>query len=149
MGGYLTLQAMVISSDIKAGVIWAGVVAPYVDLLYNWPRTGSFEASPSSRGVGWRTEWLAQYGTPAENPGFWDSISADSYLNDLSGPLQLHHGTADEDVPLAFSENLAVHLNTLHQPYEFYYYEGDNHNISNNFTLAMDRTIAFFDLYLK
>ncbi len=28
MGGYITLRAMVTSPDIKAGVIWAGVVAP-------------------------------------------------------------------------------------------------------------------------
>jgi len=29
MGGYITARAMVVSDDIKAGVIWAGVVAPY------------------------------------------------------------------------------------------------------------------------
>lgn len=149
MGGFLTLRAMVISLDVKVGVVWAGVVAPYNDLLYNWRRTGSFTPSPSSRGVGWRTSWIEQYGTPMENPYFWDAVSANTYLSDLSGPLQLHHGTADEDVPLAFSENLAFQLNTLNLPYEFYIYEGDNHNISNYFTLAMDRTIAYFDLYLK
>ena len=149
MGGFLTLRAMVISSDVKVGVVWAGVVAPYYDLLYNWRRTGSFTASPSSRGTGWRTEWTELYGTPAENPYFWDAVSANTYLARLSGPLQLHHGTADEDVPLAFSENLAFQLNTLNQPYEYYIYEGDNHNISNYFTLAMDRTIAYFDSVLK
>ena len=149
MGGFLTLRAMVISRDIKAGVIWAGVVAPYPDLLYNWRRSGSFTPSPSSRGVGWRTEWIEFYGTPEENPAFWDSVSANSYLSDLSGPIQLHHGTEDEDVPLAFSENLAVHLRTLGLPYEFYIYEGDNHNLSKYFTTAMNRTIEFFDRYLK
>ena len=149
MGGFLTLRAMVIRSDIKVGVIWSGVVGNYNDLLYNWPRPSSVTPSPSSRGVGWRDEWIQQYGTPAQNPSYWDSISANAYLNDLSGPLQLHHGTADADVPLAFSQNLAVRLNTLHLPYEFYIYEGDNHNLSNSFSLAMDRTIAFFDRYLK
>jgi dipeptidyl aminopeptidase/acylaminoacyl peptidase len=149
MGGFLTLRAMVISPDIKVGVIWAGVVGDYNDLLYNWPHTGSSASSPSSHGAGWRDEWIAQYGPPTQNPAFWDSVSANSYLNDLSGPLQLHHGTADTEVPLAFSQTLAIHLNTLHLPYEFYIYEGDNHNISINFKLAMDRTIAFFDKYLK
>ena len=149
MGGYLTLRTMVISPDIQVGVVWAGVVGDYNDLLYNWRRSGSFTPSPSSRGVGWRTEWVNQFGTPVDNPAFWDAVSANTYLNDLSGPLQLHHGSADEDVPLAFSENLAIRLNTLHLPYEFYIYEGDNHNISANFALAMDRTIAYFDLYLK
>jgi dipeptidyl aminopeptidase/acylaminoacyl peptidase len=149
MGGYLTLRAMVISSDIKAGVIWAGVVAPYTDLLYNWRRSGSFVASPSSRGVGWRTEWVEEFGSPEENPAFWDSVSANSYLDALSGAIQLHHGTADEDVPLKFSEDLAIHLNTLGMSYEFFIYEEDDHNISKYFTTAMDRTVAFFDLYLK
>jgi hypothetical protein len=32
---------------------------------------------------------------------------------------------------------------------EFYTYEGDNHNISNYFSLAMQRTIEFFDRTLK
>ncbi len=39
MGGYLTLRAMVISPDIKAGVIWAGVVGSYSDLLNRWRRS--------------------------------------------------------------------------------------------------------------
>jgi dipeptidyl aminopeptidase/acylaminoacyl peptidase len=32
---------------------------------------------------------------------------------------------------------------------EFYTYEGDNHNISNSFDVAMQRTVEFFDRYLK
>lgn len=149
MGGYLVLRAMVITKDINAGVIWAGVVAPYEDLLYNWRRSGSFTPSPSSRGRGWRTEWIDLYGTPEINPQFWDSISANSFLADLSGPLQLHHGTEDEDVPLAFSENLAIQLRSINQPYEFFIYDGDNHNLSRYFTTAMNRTIAFYDTHLK
>jgi len=149
MGGYLTLRAMVISQDIKAGVIWAGVVGSYTDLLYNWRRTGSFTPSPSSRGVGWRTQWIGLYGTPEENPDFWDSVSANTYLSDLSGPLQLHHGTADHDVPLAFSIRLAEQARAVGKIADLYEYEGDNHNISGNFSTAMERTITFFDTYLK
>ena len=149
MGGYLTLRAMVISQDIKVGVIWAGVVASYPDLVYNWRRTGSFTPSPSSRGAGWRTLWIEQYGTPEENPAFWDSVSATSYLADLSGPLELHHGTADEDVPIEFSIRLAELARQQGKIANLYTYEGDNHNISKYFTTAMNRTIEFFDIYLK
>ena len=149
LGGYLTLRAMVISPDVKAGVIWAGVVASYPDLLYNWPRRGTFTPSPSSRGRGWREPWLSLFGTPDQNPGFWDAVSATSYLRDLSGPLQLHHGTADEDVPLTFSVRLAEIAREAGQVADLYVYEGDNHNLSNYFTLAMNRSIEFFDFYLK
>jgi dipeptidyl aminopeptidase/acylaminoacyl peptidase len=149
MGGYLTLRAMVISSDIKAGVIWAGVVASYPDLLYNWRRTGAFTPSPSSTGRGWRGAWIEQYGTPEENPAFWDSVSATSYLTDLSGPVELHHGTADDDVPVEFSIRLAELGRQNGQIVNLYTYDGDNHNISKYFTQAMNQTIAFFDIYLK
>lgn len=149
MGGYLTLRAMVAFQDVKVGVIWAGVVASYPEMLYNWRRTGSFTPSPSSRGVGWRTGWINEYGTPEDNPAFWASVSANSYLADLSGPIQLHHGTNDEDVPVDFSIRLAEQVREAGGAVELYTYEGDNHNISNYFSTAMNRTIEFFDRYLK
>jgi dipeptidyl aminopeptidase/acylaminoacyl peptidase len=150
MGGYLTLRAMVISPDIKAGVIWAGVVAPYEDLLTRWRRRTGPTSTPAATGArSWRSSWFSRYGSPEENPDFWNGISANSYLDQLSGPLQLHHGTADTSVPLEFSEILAGQLQEADQPYEFYIYEGDNHNLSVNFSTAMFRTILFFDRYLK
>ena len=38
MGGHITLRSMVTTKDIKAGVIWAGVVASYPDLMSRWRR---------------------------------------------------------------------------------------------------------------
>ncbi len=149
MGGYLTLRAMVISNQVKVGVIWAGVVASYPEMIYNWRRTVPFSASPSSRGAGWRALWLGEYGTPEQNPVFWNSISATSFLADLSGPLQLDHGSADEDVPYEFSIRLAERTREAGKIADLYIYEGDNHNISKYFTTAMDRTITFYDRYLK
>jgi len=149
MGGYITLRSMVTTSDVKVGVIWAGVVGSYSDLLYNWRRgTG---ASPNSmpRPGSWRITFVDTYGSPEENPEFWDSISANAYLADLSGPIQLHHGTADTDVPLQFSETLFFQMLEAEQYVELYKYEGDNHNISNSFSTAMQRTIEFFDRFLK
>ena len=145
--GYITLRAMVISKDIKAGVIWAGVVASYPDLLYKWHRGSG--VSPDSATGSWRTTFVDQYGSPENNPTFWNSISANSYLSDISGPLQLHHGTADEDVPLAFSESLFTQMLAVGKYVELYKYDGDNHNIANNFNTAMQRTIEFFDRYVK
>jgi len=149
MGGFLTLRAMVISKAIKVGVIWAGVVASYPEMLYNWRRSSLITPSPSALGVGWRTGWIGLYGTPEQNPDFWASISANSYLADLSGPLQLHHGTSDEEVPLDFSVRLAEQVRAAGKTADLYTYEGDNHNLSGSFTTAMNRTIAFFDQYLK
>src|SRR5919106_5117571 len=98
MGGYITLRSMVVTQDIKAGVIWAGVVASYPDLLTRWRRGPNASATPTPSPRSWRFSLVQQFGLPEENPEFWNSISANSYLNDISGPIQLHHGTLDKDV---------------------------------------------------
>ena len=149
MGGYITLRSMVITDDIKVGVIWAGVVASYPDMLTRWRRGTPSAITPTPSSRSWRFSLVQSYGSPEENPGFWSSISANSYLSDLSGPIQLHHGTADADVPLEFSELLFYQMIEADQYVELYKYEGDNHNISNYFSQAMQRTIEFFDRYLK
>lgn len=153
MGGYITLRSMVIDPDIKAGVIWAGVVASYADLFARWrrPTSGGAQVVPPSTSLrrGWRTELVEQYGTPEENPEFWDSISANSYLGELSSPIQLHHGTADTSVPVLFSELLNDQIIAVDGNSELYLYPGDNHNLSQNFGTAMARTIRFFDEHVK
>jgi dipeptidyl aminopeptidase/acylaminoacyl peptidase len=148
MGGSITLRVMVVTGDVKAGVIWGGSVAPYPELLADWLQRRGSRPTPTAGGRRW-TDALLAYGTWEENPGFWAAIDPVTYLADLSGPLQLHQGTADESVPAAFAEGLYARLQALGKPVELYLYEGDNHNISANFSLAMQRSIAFFDRYLK
>ncbi|OGM11554.1 peptidase [Candidatus Woesebacteria bacterium RBG_16_36_11] len=150
MGGFITLRSMVVSKDIKAGVIWAGVVGSYPDLLNNWRRRNTTPPPgiPSNRRR-WREELTQKFGDPSQNPEFWNSISANSYLQDISGPIQLHHGTADASVPLEFSQKLVSQLTDKGKAVELYIYQGDNHNLANNFNQAMDRSVEFFDKYLK
>jgi len=150
MGGHVTLRAMVTTKDIKAGVIWAGVVATYPDLINNWRRPAS--APPLNipeRVRRWRQDFLDTYGTPEQNPTFWASISPSEYAADLSGPVQLHHATADVEVPIEFSRDLEKRIKAAGGTVEYYEYQGDNHNISGNFNTAMQRSIAFFDKYVK
>ena len=142
MGGYITLRSMVITNTIKAGVIWGGVVGPYPNLFMRPTATPTPEgATPrptSTRAPGfgrrWNSELVRLYGSPEENPAFWESISANAFLDQLSGPIQLHHGTADTSVPLLASETLYQEMMDAQEPVELYTYQGDNHNISNNFS---------------
>jgi dipeptidyl aminopeptidase/acylaminoacyl peptidase len=93
------------------------------------------------------SDWTC-FRTPEETE-FWNAISSNSYLADISGPVQLHHGTADESVPTEFSQILYDQLQSTGKTAELYIYEGDNHNLSNYFSAAMQRTIEFYDRYLK
>jgi uncharacterized protein len=146
MGGYITLRNMVVRKDIKAGVIWGGVVAPYQDLI-NWRPPISSSAPVSRRGF--RQRLIDELGAPDQNQKLWDALSATSYLADISGPLQLHHGAADIDVPPSFSENLQQRLQTEKKLSELFIYPADDHNLSANLQLALNRSVTFFDRYLK
>lgn len=152
MGGTITLRAMVVRDDIKAGVIWAGVVADYPELMDRWQRRFTSAATPGAGTPTPPRRWgdiLFTYGTPDENPVFWASIDPWAYLTELSGPLQLHHGTSDTSVPVEYSEDLYAQLQAEGVASELYIYQGDDHNLIGNFSTAMRRSVEFFDLHVK
>ena len=143
MGGHLTLRAMVVDPSIKAGVIWAGVVAPYDLLQSGWNRGPGADVIPARlrrRGEEVRT----RYGTLEQNPTFWKAVSPNSYLSSLSGPVQLHQGTADVEVPVTFHKALARGLTAAGKAFQSYSYTGDDHNLSRNLGLALERSVTFF-----
>ncbi len=148
MGGHLTLRAMVTVESIKVGVIWAGVVGSYQDMLTNWRRNRPFPTT-SGRLSRIGQELTDTYGTWDENPEFWASISPIDNVADISGPLQLHHGTADGDVPLEFSESLYQAMVAAGKEVEYFTYPDNDHNISQAFSSAMQRTVEFYDRFLK
>lgn len=150
MGGFITLRNLVVNNDIKAGVIWAGVVASYSDLINNWRRsTSTPPTTPPTTSRRWRQTLASEYGSPEENPDFWNSLSANTYLPDIIAPIQLHHGTLDKDVPVEFSEKLFQDLKAAGKTTELYLYPNDDHNISRNLSTALKRSVEFFDKYLK
>ncbi len=154
MGGGITLRTMVVSQGIRAGVIWAGVVATYQEIFDARPTWvgGQPTGTPGPEGTPdaqIRQEGLFAYGMFDENPEFWAAIDPISFLEDLSGPVQLHHATGDQSVPVAWSETLYARLQEAGQTAELYLYQGDDHNISANFGIAAQRSVAFFDRYVK
>ena len=52
-------------------------------------------------------------------------------------------------MPLEYSETLYQQIQEAGKSVELYTYAGDNHNISTNFGLAMQRSLAFMDRYVK
>jgi dipeptidyl aminopeptidase/acylaminoacyl peptidase len=153
MGGNIILRDIVVNTkDVKAAVIWGGVVASYEDLMNNWQHRVSYQ--PSQRELAYRNNYrqqlITQYGTPESNPTFWNALDPTFYLSDINTPIQLHSGENDEEVPPSFSEDLYSKLNDLGRTVEYYSYPGGDHNISSpNFEVAMQRSLEFFSKYLK
>lgn len=152
MGGHITLTDLVVSNDIRVAVIWGGVVGSFNDIIYNWQSRVSYQ--PDSEDLRLRNlerdSLIQKYGTPTENPTFWNSIDPTANLNFVNAPVQIHVGLADNQVPPDFSQNLYNKLKDLGKTVEFYSYPGANHDIGGtSFSLAMQRSINFFDKYLK
>ncbi len=153
MGGNITLRSLVVRpNDIKAAVIWGGVVGTYDDLMNNWQRRVSYQPPPNELALRNRSraDLIEKNGSPSANPKFWNSIDPNYYLSDITSPIQLHVGSEDEEVPSAFSQDLYDRLKKLNKVVEFYSYAGGDHNISDpNFSIAIKRSVDFFDKYLK
>jgi dipeptidyl aminopeptidase/acylaminoacyl peptidase len=92
---------------------------------------------------------VEEYGEPSDTDPFWKSLSANNYLQDISGPVQIHHGTADASVPVEFSQNLEKQLQNAGKEVEYYEYSGDDHDITANFNIAIQRSVEYFDRYVK
>ena len=153
MGGNITLRSLVIDTkDIRAAVIWGGVVGSYWDLANNWQRRVPYRPSARellNRNSG-RQNLTAMYGPPATYSAFWNSIDPTSHIADITVPIQLHTGGSDEEVPTAFSQELFASLQKAGKIVEYYNYPGGDHNIASpNFEPAMQRSIVFFNTYLK
>jgi dipeptidyl aminopeptidase/acylaminoacyl peptidase len=92
----------------------------------------------------------AIYGTPQDRPAAYASISPLTYLNDIAVPISLHHGTADDQVPLVWSIDLDQRLQAAGKSVEFFEYNGAGHTFSGaTWTTFMQRVTAFFDKHVK
>lgn len=152
MGGHITLRSMVVNPEIKAGVIWAGVVASYEDMYKNWRRSSSW--SPSPREIKThrpnRQEFVDRFGEPEDDNSFWRSISPVFFTSGLDRPISFHHGIKDDSVPWEFSKNIYNKLKSEGKETEYFEYPGGDHNLSGvSFSLAMKRSNQFFDRHLK
>jgi dipeptidyl aminopeptidase/acylaminoacyl peptidase len=152
MGGNITLKDLVIRpNDTKVAVIWGGVVGSYNDLINNWQRRVSYQPNQQDLYLrnNNRQNLIDEYGTPEANPDFWNSIDPTYFVSDITAPVQLDVGGVDNEVPNDFSKSLYDKLQSLNKTSEYYVYPGSDHNISQGFSLAMQRSLAFFDKYLK
>ena len=141
-GGEIGLRVVVLSPDIKAASFWAGVVGSYQDMFETYNSDIRF-----LRGAG-QSRLVRENGLPGSNPEFWRTVDPYFHLEDIDAAIQIQHGTADTSVPVVLSRRLREELEKLNIPVEYFEYEGDNHNISNNVGLAFQRSIEFYRAHL-
>ncbi|TXH00853.1 MAG: alpha/beta fold hydrolase, partial [Candidatus Moraniibacteriota bacterium] len=140
MGGGVTLNTLVVQPQlVDAAVLFAPVSAHYERNYERWTKRDS----ETGRKI------IERYGTPEENPAFWNGISAKNYFDRIAVPIQNHHGTNDESVELKWSDELAVWLEETGKVIEYRVYPGEPHEFIDAWPLVMQRTVEFFDKYIK
>ena len=153
-GGHITTVAMIVNPKIKAGVIWAGLTASYDETFVEWRahrrRLGSSSSSTASPYRRQSQVLEEKYGSISQATEFWRGVTPFNYFSRILHPLQLHHGTADNIVPLKYAEYFLGKLLAAGRVAELFTYPGADHNLSGSaFAPAMARSVEFFDQHLK
>lgn len=137
-GGEIALRVITARDSVDATVLFGSMGADAADnfrLMQGW---------------GGGHEIIQRYGTPEEAPEVWAKLSPITYLADVAGPISIHHGELDGEVPPELSARLWQAMQAAGVPGEYYTYPGQCHIFRGEaWTLAMERTLAFFDQNVK
>ena len=136
MGGGVVYNAMVVRPGLfKAAVAYAPVSSDAVDNFNRWLRNDREVASAI----------IARLGTPQADPQAWADASPRTFFDRITGPIMIHHGTADEDCPIVWSEETVAALKGSGKQVTYHVYPGQRHTFTSQWPLSIQRTTAFLD----
>jgi dipeptidyl aminopeptidase/acylaminoacyl peptidase len=137
-GGYMTLMALG-----RTPKVWAAGVDSYG--IINW-LTMAQHSDP----------FLQQYlrallGDPKKDRAIYEAASPLTYLKHARAPLLVLQGDNDIRVPKEEAEQVVTLLKGIGQTVDVHYYPQEGHGFSRreNQIDALERTVAWFDRYLK
>lgn len=151
MGGNVTLHELVITHDIRAAELLAGVVGNESGLAAWWDHRYAVRSIVGNDLDTYYAyeQMIKDNGTLAANPEYWNAIDPTKFLSFVEAPVQIQVGTADEEVPMNFSASLSASLKSAGKTVEYQTYPGANHNLVPDTSVAMQTTVNFFNKYLK
>jgi dipeptidyl aminopeptidase/acylaminoacyl peptidase len=134
MGGNIVLRVLTVSSDVKAAVLYAplsGEEVKNAKLLTNATSDPTFQMEQ------------------AILPAIGNRISPMYYYSNITSPIQLHHGTADAAIPIAWSEETCDVATAAGVQIECIYYPEERHTFSGRVTDEFyGAMLRFYEAYL-
>lgn len=135
MGGGISTRVLTVTDDVRAAVLYAamsGDERKNFEAIYQW--------SGQARG-------LEELNVPTEA---LNRISPMYFLGDINAAVSIHHGTADELVPLEWSVTTCDQLTILGKNAECIYYENMPHTFyGSGDEEFIQNTVQFFNQNLK
>jgi uncharacterized protein len=149
-GGAITAKAIVVSDQIAAAVIYSPASSNIVeDYLFRVDRSGRRAPSSTTRGTISRvtTEFPV---TPEQAPDLYERLSPLPYLANVTAPVQIHWGTADETVPYKWPGDLLDGLKAAGKEVEYFEYPGQPHSFQGQANrLYLQRIAEFFKQHIQ
>lgn len=135
MGGSIALRVLTVSSDVKAAILIASMGGDEIkntQLLLNISPDPAFQTELDI------------------SPAIVERISPMYYYQDITSAIQLHHGTADQLVPVAWAEETCKAVADAGIEIECIYYPEEDHTfrarVADQFYGAM---LGFYETYLS
>jgi dipeptidyl aminopeptidase/acylaminoacyl peptidase len=142
MGGSVTLNALVARPGlVDAAVVYASTSSLAAD---NWRQF----YRPNAERSGDNARIQRTYGLPAHSPRFWRAASPRPYLDRVTEPVLLHHGTLDDTCPISWSRHTLRALAAAGAQARLVTHEGEGHAMYTRWQRSIEKTTAFFDRHL-
>ena len=133
-GGQIALSALAISGQSFPTTLWAPVTKPFpYSILYF---TDTFE----DEGKALRAEICR-----LEKDYDIAQFSLTNYLDQIKAPLQIHQGTADQSVPVAWSDEFVEKLAELEITNNYFRHSGADHNMVGAWNKVIEQDLEFFE----
>ncbi|MEU9328996.1 prolyl oligopeptidase family serine peptidase [Streptomyces canus] len=141
MGGGVVYNTLVVAPGLfDAAVAYAPVSARPEENIDQFQRP---EGDPLV------AEIESEHGTPETNPRFWREVSPLTYVDRVTDPLLIHHGTADTTCPIRWSHQTVTAFEKAGKDVELRTHRGEGHTFYSQWARSMDTTMAFFDKHLR
>ena len=135
LGGNVALRVLTVSPDVKAAVLYSSLSG---NELRNSQQLYKISLEPH-----FQNELNIL-------PSLLLNISPVYYYGNINAPIQLHHGTADETVPLSWAQETCSLLSAAGKIIDCIYHEGEGHIFSEDIKAEfLESMIDFYKTYLS
>jgi len=136
-GGQIALSALEISQKPIPTVLWAPVAKGFPESVLQYmgdpPAGGDDQGLKVKKAI---DDFLTLYEPK--------NYSIDNYFADIKAPLQIHQGTADEYIKTEWTDSFVLQLKNLGKNVTYYKYPRNDHNLSRDWDLVIQRDLQFF-----
>lgn len=137
-GGQIALSILEITQGTYPTILWAPVSKPFPYSILYYTDDIDDHGKALRRVV---ADFEKEYDSEA--------YSLTNFLDKISAPIQLHQGTADDAVPVKWSDILTKSLEEKDKTVAYFKYPGADHNLTPGWDIAVARSLSFFQKNLE